>query len=138
LLKEESVYKRYTYLAEYFTLKGYSFISIQHDILGDNDGLETVDPKAIQDEARQHLYIRGTDNILFIIESLKQQSLSLRLDKFILAGHSNGGDIAKYFTALNPSLVDALILFDARRAKLRPASLLPVLSCLSQMTQLQM
>ena len=127
LQKKELSYKRYAYLAEYFTAKGYAFITIQHDILGDNDGLETVDSQAIQDEARRHLYIRGGENILFAIEELKRQNLPLQLDKFILAGHSNGGDIAKYFVNNNPSLTRALILFDARRARLRPQALLPVL-----------
>ncbi len=87
--------KQYTYLAEYFTEKGYAFVSIQHDVFGDVDGLEKVDPNAIQDEARRHLYIRGEANILFALAQLEQQNLPLRLDNLILSGHSNGGDIAK-------------------------------------------
>lgn len=125
--KEELVYKKYTYLAEYFTAKGYAFVSIQHDVFGDVDGLEIVDPNAIQDEARRHLYIRGEANILFALAQLEQQNLSLRLDNLILSGHSNGGDIAKYFTNQHPELVNCVILFDARRARLRSASPLCVL-----------
>ena len=127
LQKEELVYKRYTYLAEYFTAKGYAFVSIQHDVFGDVDGLEKVDPNAIQDEARRHLYIRGEANILFALAQLEQQNLPLHLDNLILSGHSNGGDIAKYFVNQHPELVRSLILFDARRARLRPISPLPVL-----------
>ena len=119
--------KQYTYLAEYFTATGYAFVSIQHDIFGDVDGLEKVDPNAIQDEARRHLYIRGKTNILFALAQLEQQNLPLRLDNLILSGHSNGGDIAKYFVNQHPELVRSLILFDARRARLRPISPLPVL-----------
>ncbi|NDB83078.1 MAG: hypothetical protein EB127_10125 [Alphaproteobacteria bacterium] len=125
--KEELVYKKYTYLAEYFTAKGYAFASIQHDVFGDVDGLEKVDPNAIQDEARRHLYIRGEANILFALAQLAHQNLPLRLDKLILSGHSNGGDIAKYFANQHPELVHCVILFDARRARLRPVSPLPVL-----------
>ncbi len=127
LQKEELVYKRYTYLAEYFTAKGYAFVNIQHDVFGDVDGLETVDPNAIQDGARRHLYIRGEANILFALTQLEQQNLPLRLDNLILSGHSNGGDIAKYFANQHPDLVHCVILFDARRARLRPLSPLPVL-----------
>lgn len=125
--KEELVYKKYTYLAEYFTAKGYAFVSIQHDVFGDVDGLEKVDPNAIQDEARRHLYIRGEANILFALAQLAHQKLPLRLDKLILSGHSNGGDIAKYFANQHPDLVRCVILFDARRARLRSASPLCVL-----------
>lgn len=125
--KEELVYKKYTYLAEYFTAKGYAFVSIQHDVFGDVDGLEKLDPNAIQDEARRHLYIRGEANILFALAQLEQQNLPLSLDKLILSGHSNGGDIAKYFVNQHPDLVHCVILFDARRARLRSASPLRVL-----------
>lgn len=125
--KEELVYKKYTYLAEYFTEKGYAFVSIQHDVFGDVDGLEKVDPNTIQNEARRHLYIRGEANILFALAHLEQQNLPLRLDNLILSGHSNGGDIAKYFANQHPDLVRCVILFDARRARLRPVSPLPVL-----------
>lgn len=119
--------KEYTYLAEYFTAKGYAFVSIQHDVFGDVDGLEKVDPNAIQDEARRHLYIRGEANILFALAQLEQQNLPLHLDNLILSGHSNGGDIAKYFANQHPDLVHCVILFDARRARLRSASPLSVL-----------
>ena len=126
-LFEKYKYKQYTYLAEYFTAKGYAFVSIQHDVFGDIDGLEKVDPNAIQDEVRRHLYIRGEANILFILRELQRQNLPLRLDNLILSGHSNGGDIAKYFVNQHPDLVSCVILFDARRARLRPISYLPVL-----------
>ncbi|SPR05085.1 Uncharacterised protein [Orientia tsutsugamushi str. Gilliam] len=131
-LTEEELLKRYkckqyTYLAEYFTAKGYAFVSIQHDVFGDVDGLEKVDLNTIQDEARRHLYIRGEANILFALAQLEQQNLPLCLDNLILSGHSNGGDIAKYFVNQHPDLVHCVILFDARRARLRPISPLPVL-----------
>ncbi len=32
-----------------------------------------------------------------VIARLKQKHAELSLDKFIIAGHSNGGDIAKFF-----------------------------------------
>ena len=127
-LKEDGYYyDRYDYLAQYFTSNQYAFISIQHDIIGDDDGLETVDPNAVQNDARRHLYIRGEANILFAIKQLEQQNLQISFDKFILSGHSNGGDIAKYFVNQHPDLVSSLILFDARRARLKPLLPLSVL-----------
>ena len=127
LKQKEAIHKRYTFLAEYFTSKGYAFITIQNDLIGDIDGLETIDPDAPQDEARRYLYIRGEANILFVVDRLKKENLSLNLDQFILSGHSNGGDIAKYFVNNNPSFVTKLILFDSRRAKLRSQAKLQVL-----------
>jgi len=108
-------YKNNSYLAKFFTEKSYAFISIQHDILGDKDGLETLDPNAIQAIARKHLWDRGVQNMLFVIGELKKQNLGLNLEKFILGGHSNGGDIAKYFANLYPDLVSHLIICDGRR-----------------------
>lgn len=64
---------------------------------------------------------------MFALAQLEQQNLPLRLDNLIFSGHSNGGDIAKYFANQHSDLVHCVILFDARRARLRPASPLPVL-----------
>jgi len=113
-----SAYKNYTYLAEFFISKNYVFISIQHDILGDNDGLETIDPRAPQHEAREHLWIRGVENILFVIEKLQQKFSQLALEKFIIAGHSNGGDMAKYFANLHNEKIFSVIALDARRCRI--------------------
>lgn len=121
------MYKGYTYLAEYFTNKGYAFISIAHDILGDNDGLKSIDPNAIQHEARKHLYIRGVENMLFVIEELKKKDLNLDLDKFIVSGHSNGGDISKYFANLYSDRVSKMILFEARRCRFEITSFIELL-----------
>lgn len=123
LLCEKQAYKRYEYLAQYFTKRGFAFISIQHDIEGDTDGLETIDPNVLQHDARKHLYERGVKNILFVLKNLLD--LPIRFDNFIVAGHSNGGDIAKYFANNNPELVSDIIVFDARRCKLeKPVRLL--------------
>ena len=41
----------YKYLANFFNSKGFAFVSIQHEILGDNDGIEIVDRKIQQNNA---------------------------------------------------------------------------------------
>jgi len=108
-------YKNNTYLAEFFTKKGYAFVCVQHDLFDDNDGLEAIDPKAAQSIARKHLWDRGMINLLFVIEELKKQNLDLNLEKFIIGGHSNGGDISKYFANHNSKLVSHVIVCDGRR-----------------------
>ncbi len=120
LLCEKPAYKRYQYLAKYFTNRCFAFISIQHDILGDTDGLETIDQDLPQHHARQHLYERGVDNISFVLKNLVH--LPIKLDELIISGHSNGGDIAKYFANNHPELVSNIIVFDARRCKLDTTS----------------
>jgi hypothetical protein len=121
-------YKQNTYLAKFFTDCGYVFISIQHDIIGDNDGLETLDPNAVQSIARKHLWERGMANILFVIEELKKQNLNLNLDKFIISGHSNGGDIAKYFANHYSKKISHVISLDGRRCPLNSQANIKLLS----------
>jgi hypothetical protein len=121
------VYKNYTYLADYFTNRNYAFISIAHDVLGDNDGLESIDPTANQHEARKHLYIRGVENMLFVIEEMKKQNLDLDFKKFIVSGHSNGGDISKYFANLYSDKIIKMILFEARRCRFEVTNFIELL-----------
>ncbi len=111
--------KKWAYLAEYFVKLGYAFIAIQHDMLGDTDGIENIDPKLSQVEARKHLWIRGEQNIFFVIDELKQQFPEFNFDKFIIAGHSNGGDIAKFFSNNHEEKIASVIVFDGRRCPIR-------------------
>lgn len=120
-------YKNYHYLAEYFTNKGYAFISIQHDILGDNDGLETLDYSLPPSKTRKHLWERGETNIFFVINELKKQFSQFNFDKFIISGHSNGGDIAKFFANNHEELTPYVICFDARRCPISPCKKLNLL-----------
>lgn len=112
-------YNNYTFLAKYFTEKSYAFLSIQHDLIGDTDGLETLDPKAIQAKVREHLWIRGAKNIQFCLSYFKKNCPELNIEKFIIAGHSNGGDISKYFANNHPELISYCIVFDGRRCPVK-------------------
>jgi hypothetical protein len=120
-------YKNNTYLAKFFTESGYAFVSIQHDILGDKDGIETLDQKEIQAIVRKPLWERGVKNILFVAKELEKQNLDLNLEKFIIGGHSNGGDIAKYFANLYPDMVSHLIVCDGRRCPISHQANLKIL-----------
>ncbi|NRA74264.1 MAG: hypothetical protein HRU36_05990 [Rickettsiales bacterium] len=117
----------YEYLANFFNEKGFAFVSIQHEILGDSDGLETVDSNKPQNDARKHLYERGARNIFFVLDTLKSKFPNFKLNKFVLSGHSNGGDIAKFFANKHSHLISCLILFDARRCFIAPRVNLKIL-----------
>ena len=111
-------YKKYQYLAEFFTKKNYIFISIQHDLVGDNDGLETIDQSLVQHYAREHLYKRGAENILFVLNAIQKEIPQLYYKKFIICGHSNGGDISKYFAKFYPEMISDVIVLDGRRYRI--------------------
>jgi pimeloyl-ACP methyl ester carboxylesterase len=111
-------YKLYKYLEEFFTSNGYAFISIQHDLPNDNDGLETIDQNLVQHHAREHLYRRGVENILFVLNELQSDFPQLNYDKFVICGHSNGGDISKYFANKYPERISEVIAVDARRCRI--------------------
>lgn len=114
-------HKNYSYLGNYFTDRDMAFITVGHDILGDKDSLETIDLSLIQHEARRYLYERGVANISFALESISRQ-IEMNLDRFIIGGHSNGGDISKYFVTLHPERASHLILFDSLRCRIEPKS----------------
>ncbi len=115
-------YRKWKYLAEYFVSIGYALISIQHDLPGDTENLETIDPKLPAIEARKHLWVRGEQSILFVIQELKQKYHNFNFNKFIIAGHSNGGDIAKFFANSHEDMVSSNIIFDGRRCPIKPGS----------------
>lgn len=113
-------YKKWEYLAEYFVKLGYALISIQHDMLGDTDGIESIDPKLPQAEARKPIWMQGEQNILFVISELKKQFPEFNFDKFIIAGHSNGADMAKFFSNNHENNITHVISFDGRRCPIAP------------------
>lgn len=124
LIKPSNImaFKKWGYLAEYFNKKGYAFITIQHDLPGDKDGLEMIDPKLPSVETRIHLWLRGEQNILFILNQLKVKYPEFNLNQFIIAGHSNGGDISKFFYNNRENMVSSAIIFDSRRCPIKPGS----------------
>ncbi len=117
LIKPDNIlaYRKWEYLAEYFIDKGCAFIAIQHDLLGDAEELKTI-------EDRKNLWIRGEQSILFVINELKQQYPNFNFDKFIISGHSNGGDIAKFFYNNHEEMIQNAIIFDGRRCPIKPGA----------------
>lgn len=122
LQKPETIlaYRKWEYLAQYFNNNNYAFIAIQHDLPGDADGIETIDPTLPQAEARKPFWIRGEQNILFVISHLKTKFPHFDFNQFIIAGHSNGADMAKFFANKYQENISHVISFDGRRCPIAP------------------
>jgi peptidoglycan-N-acetylglucosamine deacetylase len=101
----------YSFIANTLAARGYFVASIQHD-------LETDKPLPTTGnlfDRRKPLWERGVKNILFVISELKKIEPQLNLNKVILIGHSNGGDMSMMFATLHPDRLSKIISLDSRR-----------------------
>lgn len=128
--KKDYYCKQYTYLADFFTKKNYAFISIQYEVLGDQDCLpdQSKGKKIDQIKERTPLWIKDEKIILEVIEQFKKSELKLDFSKFIIAGHSNGADVAKFFANRHSSMISHVISMDGRRCPISPFVELKLLS----------
>lgn len=128
--KKDYYCKQYTYLADFFTRKNYAFIAIQFEIFGDKDQLPDLSTgqKVDQINERTPLWIKDEKIILEAIEQLKKINLKLDFSKFIIAGHSNGADVAKFFANRHSSMISHVISLDGRRCPISPFVELKLLS----------
>lgn len=104
----------YSFIAETLLRHGYSVASIQHELPTDEPMPMTGKPS----EVRRPFWERGAANILFVIEELKKLKPELDFKNLLLAGHSNGGDMAMLFAEKYPKSVKKLISLDNRRMRL--------------------
>ncbi|HMW40014.1 MAG: hypothetical protein K1X68_04820 [Saprospiraceae bacterium] len=107
-------YLGYSFLAEYLAAKNYFVISIQHEL--PNDSL--LPRNGIPQIVRRPFWERGADNILFVIQSLRNTHPELDFKHLTLIGHSNGGDMTALFAQQHPLMVNKLITLDNRRMPL--------------------
>lgn len=107
-------YLRYSYLTEYFASKGFYVVSIQHELPTD----ELLPKIGNIQLTRRPFWERGAENILFVLNHLKENNTDLDFDKLTLIGHSNGGDMSVLFAHLHPDLVNKVISLDNRRMSL--------------------
>lgn len=110
--------KGYEYLANFFTNKGYAFIAPQFQILGDTDSLDILLGDG-QSKSRENLWLKYVKTILFVLAELKAMDLELDLNKFIIGGHSTGGDVAQYFASNYSEQISHCILFDSRKCPIK-------------------
>jgi pimeloyl-ACP methyl ester carboxylesterase len=104
-------FKAYSYLANYLASKGFTVVSIQHELTSDE--LLPMTGKIF--ETRKPVWERGVQNILFVINKLKKIRPDLDYKHMNLIGHSNGGDMVVLFATEYPQLVDKVISLDNRR-----------------------
>lgn len=101
----------YSFIADQLVSLGYYVVSIQHELKSDAPMPTTGN---IMD-VRKPFWQRGADNIMYVISELKSTNKNLDLNKLLLVGHSNGGDMSMLFATEHPDLVDKLISLDNRR-----------------------
>jgi hypothetical protein len=101
----------YSFIANQLARDGYFVVSIQHDLKNDPPLPRTGDLFKM----RKPLWQRGVQSILFVISDLKKAYPDLNLDKVILIGHSNGGDISMMFADTHPELTLKVISLDSLR-----------------------
>jgi peptidoglycan/xylan/chitin deacetylase (PgdA/CDA1 family)/predicted esterase len=107
-------YLAYSYLTDFLASKGYLVISIQHELSTDSLMPLTGIPQIV----RRPFWERGTDNILFVINYLKDNYPELDFEQITLIGHSNGGDMTALFPQKYPNIVRSIITLDNRRMPL--------------------
>lgn len=111
-------YLLYSYLAEHLAAHGFTVVSIQHELPGD----EPLAMKGDLQVLRRPNWERGVENIRFVMEEMQRMHPELDRDHISLIGHSNGGDISVLFGHEDPSLVEKVVTLDNRRMPFRHAS----------------
>ncbi len=110
-----SSYLNYSYLTENLARNSYFVVSIQHELPTD----DLLPSSGIPQVVRRPFWERGVENILFIINYLKNiKKYNLNFKNIILIGHSNGGDMTALFPQKYPNIVKKIITLDHRRMAL--------------------
>jgi len=113
-------YFGYAYIGEKLAALGYFVVSIQHELPTDS----LIPIAGVPQIVRRPFWDRGADNILFVINYLKQTATGLNFNHISLIGHSNGGDMTALFPQKYPGIVEKIITLDNRRMPL-PRTLSP-------------
>lgn len=121
----------YTFLANHLAANGYFVISIQHDLKTDPPLPRTGNLF----QKRKPLWESGVQSISLTIAELKKTKPYLNLDKIVLIGHSNGGDISMLFAINYPKQVSKLISLDSLRYPFPTKDNIPILSLRANDTQ---
>jgi peptidoglycan/xylan/chitin deacetylase (PgdA/CDA1 family)/dienelactone hydrolase len=114
----------YSFIANNLAEQGYFVASIQHDLKSDPE----LSKEGDLFKKRMPLWKRGVENILFLMSELKKTNHNLSMDKIILIGHSNGGDISILFASMYPELLSKVVSLDSLRMPFPTDSSVPILS----------
>ena len=102
----------YSFLTNYFAMRGYLAISIQHDLPTDAPMVTKVGELYV---GRQPQYLRGIANIKFAVEEMKKVQPSADYDRLTVVGHSAGADISMYFAKMYPDHIKEVVTLDNLR-----------------------
>jgi len=117
-------YTGYSFLTRALAAQGYLVASIQHELPGDAPIASTGNIY----QARLPVWQRGVQNMLFVRQMLLRREPALKKAPLLVAGHSNGGDMAMLLAREQPALVEKVISLDNRRMPLPRAARPQVLS----------
>jgi hypothetical protein len=108
-------FTEYSYLANFFAMRGYLAISIQHDLPADAPMVTKVGELYV---GRQPQYLRGIANIKFAVDEVKKVQPSAYYDRLTVVGHSAGADISMYFAKMYPDHIKEVVTLDNLRVPL--------------------
>lgn len=104
-------YLNYSYLTKRLARAGFWTLSIQHELLGD----PLIPKQGIIQVVRMPFWIRGEENILFVLEDFRKKHPDLKISSLDLVGHSNGGDMSVLTAKDHPELIRKVITLDHLR-----------------------
>jgi hypothetical protein len=104
-------YLNYSYLTKRLAKSGFWAVSIQHELLGD----PLIPKEGIMQVVRMPFWIRGEENILFVLNDFKKKFPELKIRSVDLIGHSNGGDMSVLTAKDHPQLIRKVITLDHLR-----------------------
>ncbi len=104
-------YLNYSYLTKRLARAGFWTLSIQHELLGD----PLIPKEGIMQVVRMPFWIRGEENILFVLNDFKKKYPDLKISSIDLIGHSNGGDMSVLTAKDHPELIRKVITLDHLR-----------------------
>lgn len=109
-------YLNYSYLTKRLAKSGFWTVSIQHELLGD----PLIPKEGIIQVVRMPFWIRGEENILFVLSDFKKKFPELKIRSIDLIGHSNGGDMSILTAKDHPELIRKVITLDHLRMPVPP------------------
>ena len=104
-------YLNYSYLTKRLARSGFWTLSIQHELLGD----PLIPKEGIIQVVRMPFWVRGEENILFVLKDFKKKFPELKISSVDLIGHSNGGDMSILTAKDHPELIRKVITLDHLR-----------------------
>ena len=104
-------YLNYSYLTKRLAKTGFWTLSIQHELLGD----PLIPKEGNMQVVRMPFWIRGEQNILFVLNDFRKKHPDLKISSVDLIGHSNGGDMSILTAEEHPELIRKVITLDHLR-----------------------